>query len=102
MLNTEKLYELMQEKEISTLSGLSRCSGIAYTTLQYMVDGHDFYVGTVLELSKFFNVPLDYMINKPYGVHIVSENHEKFLNTTNLVEAIVSTDMCWCQEISEK
>ncbi len=93
MLNTERVYELMQDKEIYTLSALSRSSGIAYTTLQYMLNGHDVYVGTIIELAKFFNVPIDYIVNKSYGIRVVSETKEKFINTTNLVEAIVSTDL---------
>ena len=93
MLDVKKLRELMDEKDIPSYAELSRLTGIPYTTVYYMISGHDMWVSTVIELSKFFNVPMDTLINKSYGVRWYGENSTKFINTTSLIEATVSTMM---------
>ncbi|HBA38156.1 MAG TPA: hypothetical protein DCY94_05495 [Firmicutes bacterium] len=93
MLNIKYLLELMEEKGIPNMSALSRLTKIPYSTLNYMLTGHDMHVGTFVELSKFFNIPVDYMINKPYSVVVYTEDSEKVLSTTSLIEALVSNGL---------
>ncbi len=93
MLNVAKFYELMKEKDVPTISALSRIVKIPYTTLLYMLSGHDMHVGTLVELSRFFNVPIDYLINKSYSIGVYTENSEEHLDTSSLIEALVSTTM---------
>lgn len=92
MLNIVVFYELMREKEIRSIKDLSRKTKIPYTTLYYMLTGHDMYVGTLVELSKFFNVTVDYMINKSYRIVAYTEEGERIIeSTSSLIEALVST-----------
>lgn len=93
MLNTEVFYELMKEKEIPSLSALSRLTKIPYTTINYMLTGHDMHVGTLVELSKFFDVPIDYLINKSYGVVVYTNEASETLTTSSLIEAFMSTTL---------
>lgn len=89
MLNACKLYELMNELGIKSIKQLSKETKIAYNTLMYMLSGHDMHVSTMVELSNFFKVPIDYLVNSTYGVLKVSENREEFLNTSSVIEATV-------------
>ncbi|MCI8497917.1 MAG: helix-turn-helix transcriptional regulator [Bacilli bacterium] len=93
MLNSKKLFELMQEKEIKNMYVLSKQTKIPYSTLSYMISGHDMYVGTLIELSRFFNVPIDHLISKSYGIATYSENGIIFNDTSSFVEAAVSSWM---------
>lgn len=93
MLNVKKLYELMEEKEVPSISSLARLVKIPYTTLLYMLSGHDMHVGTLVELSRFFNVPIDYLVNKSYSIVAYSEKGEEQLDTSSLIEALVSTTL---------
>lgn len=93
MLNLEKFYELMKDKDISNLFQLSKETGIPYTTLSYMLSGHDMCVGTLIEISRFFNVSLDYMVNKSYSIAVYTQEGAKFLDTSSFIEAFVSTEM---------
>lgn len=87
MLNACKLYELMEETGIKSLKQLSRETKIAYNTLIYMVEGHDMHVSTLVELANFFKVPVDYLINTTYGITIIQENNDIFLDTSSVLEA---------------
>ena len=87
MLNKRKLYELMQEKNIKSLKQLSKNTKVPYNTIIYMVDGHDMHVSTIVELARFFNVPVDYLINTSYGITVVSETDEEFIKTSSVLEA---------------
>ncbi len=91
ILNVGKLFELMEEKEIKSLRALSKKTKIPYSTLNYMASGHDMYVGTLVEISRFFNVPVDYLINKSYSIAVYTEDSSIFLDTSNFYEALVST-----------
>lgn len=93
MLNTKRIIELMKEKGIRSVAALSRKAKIPYTTLNYMLSGHDMHVSSLLELSKFFNVSVDEILNKSYGVVVLKGKEEIHLETTNFYEAIVSTMM---------
>lgn len=93
MLNYKKLYELMQEKEVKNVYELSKQTKIPYSTLSYMMSGHDMYVGTLIELSRFFNVPIDHLINRSYGIATYSEKGIIYCDTASFVEAAVSTMM---------
>lgn len=93
MLNVEKLYELMQEKDVPSVAQLSRDTNIPYSTLSYMISGHDMYVGTMIELSRYFNVPIDHLINKNFGIVTYSEDSYVYTETSSIVEATVSSMM---------
>ena len=87
MLNVCKLYELMSELDIKSIKELSLKTKIAYNTLIYMVNGHDMHVSTIIELSNFFKVPIDYLVDSAYGIVVIDENSESFLNTSSILEA---------------
>ena len=93
MLDTDKLKELMKEKSIKSVKELSIQTGLPIATLYYMLSGHDMYVSSVVALSKFFNVPVDYLIKKYHGVMCYSEEGEIFLPTSSLVESVLYTMM---------
>lgn len=87
MLNVSKLYELMGEVEIKSLKQLSNETKIPYNTIIYMIDGHDMHVSTIVELSRFFKIPVDYLINTSYGICVVDDNKEEFIKTSSVIEA---------------
>lgn len=89
MLNTKLIYELMDYKGIKSVKELSRKCKVPYTTLNYMFLGHDMYVSSIIEVAHFFNVPIDYLINKSYGIKRISENKEETIQTTSLIEAAI-------------
>ena len=89
MLNSEYLDYLMKENGIKNLRVLSRKCNVAYTTLRHAYTGHDMFVGTLIEIAKFFEVPIDNLINKNYGiVSINNKGEERFIKTTNIYEAM--------------
>lgn len=93
MLDTNVIYELMEENEIKTKMDLSRLTNIPYSTIIYMLQGHDLQVSTLIELAKFFKVPADRLIFKNYGVVAYSDEKKISVDTTNIIEATVSTMM---------
>ncbi len=93
MLNLDKILELMNEKDIKSVAMLSRKSKISYTTLNYMLSGHDMHVSSAVELAKFFDVPVDYILNTNYRVISIKEDEEIITDTTSFIEAAVSTMM---------
>lgn len=93
MLNTKGIFELMKEKGIRSVAALSRKTKIPYTTLNYMLSGHDMHVSSLLQLAMFFGVPVDRILNKSYGIVVLKENTEIHLETTNFYEAAMSTMM---------
>lgn len=93
MLDNEKLYELMEEKDIKSKMELSRRTKIPYSTLIYMFQGHDMQVSTMIELSKFFNVPIDHLVSKSYGIVSYTQDKVFFINTSSIIEATVSSMM---------
>ena len=93
MLDMNKLNELMVIKNIRNVYALSKAIKIPYTTLSYMVKGHDMHVSSLVEIAHFFNVPVDDLIAKSYGIAVISEGEEKLCSTTNIYEATVSSMM---------
>ena len=93
MLDGEKLKELMREKNIKNVRELSYQTGLSCTTLYYMIAGHDMYVSSLVTLSKFFDVPIDYLVKKYYGVMCYSEDKQIFINTSSLIEATFQSMM---------
>ena len=93
MLNVAKLRELMKEMGVRSIVDISERTKIPYSTLNYMLQGHDMQVSTLVELSKFFEVPVDYLIKKSYGIVTYTEDGEIYHDTTSLIEATVSSMM---------
>lgn len=93
MLDTSKVFELMEEKDIKSRLELAILSKIPYSTLIYMLQGHDMQVSTLVELSRFFGVPVDHLINKNYGIVAYSEDKSVYVDTASIIEATVSTMM---------
>ena len=58
---TEKIYELMKDKNVKNIKELSRECGIPYTTLRAIIDGtiSDIKINTALKLCNFFNITLN-------------------------------------------
>lgn len=93
MLNSNKFYELMDVKSIKNIYELSKLTRIPYTTISYMVKGHDMHVSSLIEIAKFFKVPLDDLIGKYYKIMVVSEKETILCDTTNIYEATMSSMM---------
>lgn len=93
MLNCQKLYELMCEKGVKSIKELSSLSRIPYTTLVYMKTGHDMQVSTLVQLAKFFQVPIDYLVNSTYNICTLNRERIKSIDTTNMAEAVVLSMM---------
>lgn len=87
MLNICKLYELMNELDIKSLKQLSSKTKIPYSTIMYMMEGHDMHVSTIVELAKYFKVPVDYLINTSYGICVIDDKNEQFIKTSSVIEA---------------
>ena len=77
MLNSDKLYELMEAKGVKSLRILSHESGVAHTTLYYMINGHDMNVGTLAMLARYFKEPLDSLVNRSYQYVLLTERRGK-------------------------
>ena len=86
MLNKIVLRELMNDMYIKSLRELSKRSHIPYSTLNRMIQGYDMHVSSVIELSRFFKVPLDVLINKSYKFIGVTQDREILYDTSNLME----------------
>ncbi len=82
MLSAIKLAELMKEKGIKSMYELSIQTEIPYSTLNYMISGHDMYVGTLLIVAKFFDVSLEELLDIPYGIVNYKENGENEYHDT--------------------
>lgn len=93
MLNTKNFYELMKLKGVRNISELARKTKIPYTTIGYMLSGHDMHVSSLIELAHFFKVPIDTLINKSYGITVFTEDDIIECPTTNIYEATMSTMM---------
>ena len=89
MLNVPKLKELMKEVGIKSIKDLSREVKIPYTTIYYMINGHDMQLSTMVELAKYFGVPVDYLINKSYKFVTYTENYSGVIEASSLIEATV-------------
>jgi len=87
VINLGKFYDLMKDKGVTSIRELSDETKIPYTTLHYMLNGHDLYVGNAVELAKFFGVPVDYFINKSYRVVSFTNDKVFYFPTSNLIEA---------------
>lgn len=83
----------MNVKEVRNVYELSKVTKIPYTTLNYMIAGHDMHVSTLIELSRYFNVPIDSLINKSYGITVFREEDTINTRTSNIYEATMSTMM---------
>ncbi len=92
MLNTRNLYELMREQNIETLAELSRKTRIPYTTLNYMINGHDMHVSTALQVSNFFKVPIDNIIERASRIVVVNDHGMTFMDTANIYEALCKSN----------
>ena len=93
MLNCQKLYELMNEIGVKSIVDLAKRSRIPYTTLNYMKTGHDMQVSTLVELAKFFEVPVDCLINSSYEIVTYNNNKAIYTGTNNFYETIVTSMM---------
>ena len=90
MLDTEKLEFIMREKGVKSLRELSQKSGVPYSTLNYMINGHDMYIGTLANIAKYLKEPLESFINMPHKYVIFYEQsgeiQHKSIKANNLFE----------------
>lgn len=94
MLSALKLADLMREKDIKSLYELSIQTKIPYSTLNYMLSGHDMYVGTLMVIARFFEVNLEELLDIPYGiVSLNNKGESKYHDTRNYLEAYMSSNM---------
>lgn len=61
----EKIYKLMETRNIKNVMELSRQCSIPYTTLKSIMDGqvNDIRINTAIKLCEFFNISLDDFIS---------------------------------------
>lgn len=93
MLNTKRIHEMMKEKNIRTRKELAKMTKIPYSTMTYMFQGNDMNLSHAIELAKFFQVPIDYIVNPGYAVASVTDKGILYHDTTSLKEALVSSTM---------
>lgn len=86
MLNVKKLNELMIEKHISSYRDLASKAGLSYTTLIYMINGHDMYVSNLIKLSKFFEIMMDDLICTGYNFVVLDDKKTKYTGSKNIYE----------------
>ena len=65
MLNVENLQLIMKAKGVNSLKELSIQSGVPYSTLNYMLTGHDMFIGTLANIAQSLKEPLDSLVNIP-------------------------------------
>lgn len=87
MLDKAKLKELMGDMYIKSVRELSQKSHVPYSTLNRMFQGYDMHVSTIIELSKFFEVPIDVLIKKSYTIVSYKDGNKMDFNTSNFMEA---------------
>lgn len=86
MLNKNKLKELMKDSYVKNIRELSNKTRVPYSTLNRMMQGYDMHVSSIIELSKFFEVPMDAMISKSYGIMSYTQDREIYFECTNIME----------------
>lgn len=94
MLSALKLVDLMNDKGIKSLYELSVQTKIPYSTLNYMISGHDMYVGTLMVIARFFEVNLEELLDVPYGIVSLNNKGEyEYHDTRSYLEAYMSSNM---------
>ena len=90
MLDTEKLQYIMKCRGVKTYRELSQKSGIPYSTLNYMLGGHDMYIGTLANISRCLKEPIESFINMANNYVVFYERfgevQHKIIKANNLYE----------------
>lgn len=63
MLDVTNLKNILKTKGFKSLKELSKRAGLPYSTLNYMLNGHDMYIGTLAIIARTLNEPMDSFIN---------------------------------------
>ena len=84
MLNVENLKIIMKAKGVNTLRILSEKSGIPYSTLNYMMNGHDMYIGTLANIANALNEPIETFINMSHA-YVIYYEKEGVLCSKNII-----------------
>ena len=89
MIDTNYLESLLKEKNIKNKKELSLKTGIPYTTIIHLFKGGDTKVSTLIELAKYFEVPIDYLVFKNYQLITINNKGTcKKHRTTNIYEVL--------------
>lgn len=90
MLDVERLKSIMKVKGINSLKELSNESGVPYSTLNYMLTGHDMFIGTLANIAKYLKEPIESFINISHKYIIFYEKEGKIcyrkIKANNLYE----------------
>ena len=90
MLNVDNLQEIIKSKGIKNFKNLAKETGIPYSTINYMLGGHDMYIGTLANLSNSLKEPIESFINISHKYTILKEINGKIetqsINATNIYE----------------
>lgn len=90
MLDAEKLLFIMKSKGIKSMKELSLKSGVPYSTLNYMINGHDMYLGTLANIAKCLKEPIESFINMAHNYIVFYEQfgevQYKNIKANNLYE----------------
>ena len=84
MLDVGNLKKIMLAKGINSLKELSMKSGVPYSTLHYMLSGHDMYVGTIAMIARTLNEPIESFINIA-NTYIIYYEKEGVVHRKNIV-----------------
>ena len=90
MLNVENLKAVMEAKGVNSFRKLASASGVPYSTLNYMINGHDMYIGTLANIANTLNEPIETFINMSHSFVIYYEDdgiiHRRNVDANNLYE----------------
>lgn len=90
MIDTDYLETLLKEKNIKNKKELASKTGIPYTTIMHIFKGGDSKISTIIEIAKYFEVPIDNLILKNYQFITINDDKLKKHNTTNIYEVVLN------------
>ena len=82
MLNIEVLKEIVKAKGIKNLKEFADIAEIPYSTLNYMLSGHDMYIGTLANIANVLKEPIESLINVSHKFLILKNINGKIKTQT--------------------
>ena len=79
MLDVENLKIIMRKKGFKSLRELSKKSGVPYSTINYMIAGHDMCISTILNIANVLNEPLETLLKPSHNYMLFDDKNGKTL-----------------------
>ena len=95
MLDVTNLKNIMNAKGINSLKELAKSSGLPYSTLNYMVSGHDMYIGTLAIVAHTLNEPIESFISLFNTYIIYYEKAGKLHRKSIIANSIYEVTSCY-------